>query len=128
METLQTNKNGQFTVKFGNDELVIKATSEFRTTCAMATAGYRPGALKELLRVASLYNYYDAIGNDTKAGAILVNNRADHVESMEQIANGLLKLEDYKKHYNKVRKQHDKIRVQRGKEKFANMLSNACIG
>ena len=125
MEYLKTDKDGRFKVKFGNEELLIKSTPEFEAICMMASAGYKPGALEQLLRVASLYNYYDATNNDIKAGEILINNRPQDVESMQDIAKGLLELEDYKKHYLKTYKMHDKLRVRKGKEKFKTMIDNA---
>jgi len=127
MDSLEVNNKGQFEVKFGNDLIKVKASKEFENLCFMTSFGYKVGAVKELIRIASLYNYYDAMGNDVKAGNILTTNRADHVEDMLKIAKGLMELDDFKTAYNKVRKQYEQVRIERGKQNLLNMLDNRGI-
>ena len=122
MDNLEVNNKGQFEVKFGNDLIKVKANNKFKELCTFCSSGYKAGAVKELIRIASLYKYYNAIGNDVKAGNILTTNRADHVEDMLKIAKGLMELDDFKTAYNKVRKQHEQVRIERGKQNLLNML------
>ena len=109
------------TVKFGDKELKLKPSKELEDMLYEFTDEYT----KALLDISSKYNYYDARGWDSKAGSILTTHcGTKHLDRIEKVSELLLQIPEYKKEYDKVRKDSEPERIERGKQNFANMLSN----
>lgn len=113
-------------ILFGNKTIQVQPSTEF--TNLLNDIQDRNGHaeyIPQLLKVSSAYNYYDAIGNDSKAGAILVNHAGtEHHDRILAVAKELLKHPEYNEVYNSTKKEYDYIRIQRGKEVFGVMLEN----
>ena len=113
-------------IPFGDNKIKVTPTKELKTILdEIQKQNGRPEYIPELLKLSSKYNYYDATGNDSKAGAILVNLAGtEHHDRVLKVAKELMNCPEYKKVYNEVRKDYDMVRVERGKQKFATMLDN----